>query len=254
MFKRLERDWEIEGASPAAQAALARWARSQPALRAVTSPLEVVQRCHDRRDAAGSRDLVEAVLAEAKDDRLAVRTVVQALLPGLAGVARRARGLREGSVLVWESLEELDQHVVALAYERVADLAGTAQPWAAQTIIDGTWQRLRTYARSERRRVRCQAEFAQGQLNLEPPVSAAEELAAVLSEAVGRGVVEPAHASVVYAFRVGGRPPEAVAPFLGHSPRTLWRWLRRAEDALVADGCGGPGAGLAMVGQAGGGA
>ena len=128
LFRRLERDWEIEGASPAARAALTRWASSQPALRGLKSPLEVVQRCHDRRDAAEPRALLEADLAEANDDPLAVRTVVQALLPGLAGVARRARGLREGNVMVWESLQELDQHVVALAYERVEALAGRHNP------------------------------------------------------------------------------------------------------------------------------
>ena len=83
-------------------------------------------------------------------------------------------------------------------------------------------------------------------------MSAAEELAAVLADAVGRGVLEPAHAKVVYSFRVGGRPPEAVAPSFGHSPRTLWRWLRRAEDALIADGCGAGGVGLATS-RAGGG-
>lgn len=251
LFRRLERDWESEGASRPARAALARWARSEPSLRELESPLEVVRRCHERVDAAVSRTLVEAVLAQAKDDPWAVRTVVQALLPGLAGVARRARGLRQGSVLVWESLEELDQHVVALAYERVSALAGRAQPWAAQTIIDGTWQRLRNYARSERRQGRSQAEFTQGQLRLEPSVSAAEELAEVLSDAVERGVVDPGPARVVYSFRVDGNPPDAVAPFVGHSARTLWRWLRRAEDALIADGCGAGGAGLAGAGCAG---
>ena len=194
--------------------------------------------------------MLEAVLTQAKDDPWAVRTVVQALLPGLAGVARRGRSLLKGTVAVWESLEELDQHVVALAYERVTAMAGTAHPWAAQTIIDGTWQRLRTYARAERRRARCQEELAQGQLRLEPPVSAAEELAAVLTDAVERGVVDPAHASVVYSFRVSGRPPEAVAPSVGHSARTLWRWLRRAEDALIADGPGETAADLAVAGRA----
>ncbi len=253
LFRRLECDWQRQGASAEARSALARWAEAQPVLRGLGSPLEVVRRCHDRRDPSAGRVLVAAVLAEAADDPVAATTVVQALLPGIAGVAHRARGLFEGKVAVWESYEELDQHVVTLAYERVAALAGTTDPWAARVIVDGIWQRLRNYARAERRRARCQDDFARKALRLEPAPSAADELAGVLADAVERGVVERAHAEVVYSVRVGGRPPEVVAPAVGHSARTVWRWLRRAEDALVSDGHGLGRRDLSLAGRSAGG-
>ena len=242
LFRVIERDWQREGASPPAQTALARWAEDQPALAGFTSPLEVVQRCHDRAQRDGSRALLVAVLSWAKRDRLAARTVLQAVLPGLAGISRRAYGF-VGPSGVWQAIDELDQHVVAVAYERIHALSATGDPWGTVGIIDGTWQRVRTYALAalrERDRRTELSEHGVAELRAGPDRSAAEELVVALLDAVRRGVLERVDAGIVYQCHIHGLAVEALAPAIGCNVRSVWRRRARAEQRLVIEAGGGP--------------
>ncbi len=144
LFRALDDEWRDTGTNAAARSALRRWADADQTLAAVPDPATLVSRCHDRdnRDRGG---LLVAVIRHARTDRLAARTVLQAVLPGLAAVSRRARGF-VGPGRVWRRVDELDQHVVAVACERIHALAPAPPPWLAKALVDGTWQRVRWYA------------------------------------------------------------------------------------------------------------
>ena len=204
----------------------------------LSTPVAVVARCHQRRDPARSRALLSSLVLVGGEDGWARRTVLQALLPGLSGVSERALELVEGPVRPWASLEDLDQHMVSLACERIAVLSGRPEPWVARFVQDGVWQRLRTHARAERRRASRETTFDDTDRPQEEHRSAAEELTALLADAVRREVIDAEVACVVYSFRVTGRSPDDLAPTMGRSARTLWRWLERGERALVGDGGG----------------
>lgn len=243
VWRLLEDAWRDESETDPARAALARWAEADPVLAGFTTPRQVLRRCHHRNDPSGGRHILSALLTHAKADPWAARTVLQALTPGLAALSRRVWDWSQGDPPVWQSIQEVDQHVLSLAFERIVALGGRDEEWVARVVIDGTWQRLRTYARAERRRAARSASLERADQTPAPEeTTAAEDLVAVLSEAVEGGVVDPVLAGVVYSFRVQGRSPDLLAPDLGRPARTVWRWLRRAEDSLVADGgrrCGG---------------
>lgn len=235
LFRTLERDWHREGASPRAQMALARWAADQPALAGFGSPLEVVRRCHDRSHGDESRALVAALLAWSKRDRLAARTVLQVVLPGLASISRRSYGFVGSPSGVWQAIDELDQHVVAVAYERIHALAAAGDSWGAMAIVDSTWQRIRTYALAELRRRDQWAplgECGTAELRAGPGRSVAEELVVALLDAVARGVLGQVDAGIIYASRIEGHGVEALAPVLGCEVRSVFRRRARAEQRL----------------------
>lgn len=235
LFKMLEREWDREATGPPARAALSRWARSTDLLDGLHSPAEVVLRCQDRGDRLRSAEVLSAVLGHSGDgDPWAARTVLQAVLPGLAAVSRRARPL-VGPSGVWQAVDELDQHVVATACERIATLAPAPPAWPATAIVDGTWQRVRTYAATECRRGGRRAELAEmGELVALRQSSAAQELAQALADAVERGILGPLDGWLVYASRAEGASMEDLAAELGRNAR--WAWRRRVQaERLLAD-------------------
>ncbi|HET7488277.1 MAG TPA: hypothetical protein VFJ85_10130 [Acidimicrobiales bacterium] len=237
LFRLLENDWVATASGPAARRACRAWAAADPVLSGLTSPAEVVARCQRRGDPAGSAALLGALLGQVGADPWPARTVLQAVLPGLAALSRRARPL-VGPAGAWQGLDELDQQVVATAYERILALAPSPPPWPAMAIVDGTWQRLRAVARAECRRRDRTAEFDDSLAELAAPaaVSAAEELAGVLAEAVQRGVLAPLEGWLVLASRAQGRPMEELAASAGRNPRWAWRQRVRAERALLDAG------------------
>src|SRR5437879_5941427 len=88
VYKALSAEWGAVGQSRQAKDALARWSVRQPSLESYTSPAEIVAICRANMGAEANR-LLAALIA--LDDPLASRAVLQALLPGLAAMSRRAR-------------------------------------------------------------------------------------------------------------------------------------------------------------------
>lgn len=240
LFRQLELDWNDAGRSRTARAALEHWGARDPALAAFETPADLVARCQERDDGDHDRDaILAALLVDAGTDPWAVRTLLQALLPGLASVARRATAFVGGRWPVWNGLDELDQHVVVVAYERITIVSLERPVWVARAIVDGTWQRVRAYARRSRRQAHCHAALAEvGNLGVTASRTAAEELAAVLSDAVKRGRIERFDAGLIYRSRLAGERMEDLARGSGLDPRSLWRRRVVAETALIADALG----------------
>ncbi|MHB1446917.1 MAG: hypothetical protein ACYCZV_14860, partial [Acidimicrobiales bacterium] len=145
------------------------------------------------------------------------------LTPGLAAAAARlarAWGLDRG---------EVDQDVIAAAWERLMALAGTTPPWPATAIVFGARSRVRNRLVTEARRRRLAARLApEGPA----PGPEAEVIAPrLLSEAAARKVVSADAARLVWATRVMGyRLAELAGPGRAESTLRVKRW--EAERAL----------------------
>lgn len=235
LFKALEEEWQATSRGPEAMAACAAWARSCPDLVGLASPAEVVVRCQQRGDQAGSAALLRAVLSQVGCGPWPTRTVLQAVLPGISSVSRRARALI-GPHAPWQRPDELDQEAVTIAYERIGALAADPPEWPAMTIVDGTWQRLRRAAGTERRR-----SARRGRLGQEAPwarsvpstTTAGEELADLLVDAVDLGILELVDARLVYASRIEDMPVEDLAARIGRNAWWAWRHRHHAEQKLA---------------------
>ena len=233
LFRLLDDDWSRAGRARDATAALARWTERHPVLTGFADPAAVVDRCHSR-DGRGSA-LVGAVLAEAGGDPWAARTVLQAVLPGIAAVARRASCYVGGQRPVWQSGDELHQDVVLVALERIQALAGTAPAYPCRTVVDGTWQRVRHHAASVRQAIEVRVDVDAGVAAVAPADrSGLEELGLAVIEAVHAGTLATLDAGLVYSCHVAGYGVAELAPATGRTARSLWRRRRRAEELLVA--------------------
>lgn len=238
VYRALDTEWVRVGETAAARAALARWAMTEPALARFSSPAEVVRNCRRRHDADGANVLLAGILRHAHEP-LAARTVLQAVLPGLAAQVRRRT--RHSGVLFgdggvpWESVEDLDGEVVTRALETIAGLAGTSVERCPQAIIDAAWVRLRAgAARRERRSQLVVMPLADApELPAAPDRSAADELAAVIVRAVRDRTLARHDAAVVYTSRVLGHSLGELAAAQGRDVRAVRLQRVRAERLLA---------------------
>lgn len=105
-FESLDREWERIARSADAARALERWERIDPVL---ASPSLDVLLARRRCSAADGEIVLRALAGLAPGDRLAARTMLQALVPGLGALARRIGGGRA----------DLASELAALAWERI---------------------------------------------------------------------------------------------------------------------------------------
>jgi hypothetical protein len=236
IIKALDDEWETLGTSRMYREALAHWCEAEEVLAGFASPADVVKRAERRGDPAGANELIGALLRLAGDP-LAARTLLQALLPGLASRAARGAWAARASrrcAPACEGLDELDQEVVASAWERIVTLAGTSPEWPACVLVEGAWRRVRQRAETARARS-CRsvplAGAARVEVNLERP--APEALTVHLVDEVRRGRLRPADAGLVYTTRVLGHSPAELAPCLGVDARALRARRARIEGRLV---------------------
>lgn len=224
------------GSGAAARDAVGRWAHTEPQLAGFQDLAEVVDRCHRRGDAAAANRLLAAVVRLADRDPLAGRTVLQAVLPGLAALSLRARRLgwcRPGGV--WSGAGELDQELLALACERIDALAGQQLEWPASTIVGQVWRRIRMASAQHRTQRYRHTQLDPGRVAEALPTAGEaweQQLTRLLCDAVRGGTLARPDGAVIYSTRVLGVSPAEVAERLDIDVRALWQRRRRAERAL----------------------
>jgi hypothetical protein len=253
LYRALSSEWAALANTRSARALQKTWSERFPALSCLRSPAEAVTYCHQVRGAAANR-VLSALLAV--DDELAQRAVLQALLPGIAAMSRRARRrwpwmfdrACDGPWVDWG----FDHEAVATAHARIQRLAGSDVDWPATTILDHTWRHLR-WLEEQHRRDHAAACAQSWGVNPSGPVvvstapedldvrpadeesqSAAEELAELLGHAVRMGLLGPRGAALVYESRVIGRPVAEIARRTGEDERLLRYHRGQAERRLVA--------------------
>jgi hypothetical protein len=113
-LEELDREWSELATSPRARRALIRWANDHPALAGLRDLDELLA---NRRDNTRAPALLGALAALAPNDELAARTLLQALVPGLA---------------------------------RLSSLTGNDDPAAIDEMVSLGWERIRTYPTTRR--------------------------------------------------------------------------------------------------------
>jgi len=234
LFRDLEDTWERDGESAGARSALQGWATTRPALARFATPAELVRLAHQRD--ASARDLIEAITEEAASDTWAARTVLQALVPGLAALASQHLDLVGAAREPFATIAELDQFLVCTAYERITQVAAEVPHFRLRTVLDSTWARLRVHARAHRRDHDRRIALSDGHDGVAGPArSEAETLALLLIDAVERRVLRPADARLVYATRVSGHSTTELAQSMGCKLDAVRRRRHRVEQVLAAE-------------------
>lgn len=245
---RLHRDWEWTGRTAAAREALHLLAASEPlvaeeALAGAADLFDLVAALHRARSPA-ERDraaqIVQAMLRGGRGQALVARAIVQAMVPGLVGLARRlAWGGGD-----WPDTGSFLADAVATAWEIVVSWAGQDRPYAVLDILSAVRSRLRRRIVRQRNGT---ALIARGAVEQLPEAAQAastsafgataatelEGLAGLIEDLRGRGL-HPTDAAVVYGRDVLGLTLSELSLLSGRSRRHLSARHRRAALTLCA--------------------
>jgi hypothetical protein len=153
LFRALDAEWEVLVGSAAGRAATTRWAADpvlgpQPDLSGIVAVLRA-----GGADPAGADRLLAALAARAPADDVALRVMLQALLPGLANVAKRlGRGVVDETLEADVIVEAVDRirnyplgrrpraiaaNVVLDVFGRIARRRSGRDDWTTVTLYDG---------------------------------------------------------------------------------------------------------------------
>ena len=231
LFDRLDEEWPSAVRAAAAVGVAARWAAEDEVLAPFAAGLDVlVAATEDRALPAEDKDRVLAALARRVDvDEVAVRTLVQVLLPGAKALARHLGWI--GSPAVCADL------VVAELWVRVRTYPVGRRPGrVAANVLADVGQRLRLEGQPKVELVPLdEVDEADLATEVEQGRVEAAELLGVLADAVVDGWFPPHSARLIAATRVLGVSCAEVATAEGVAVQSVRRRRLRAEAAL-ADG------------------
>ncbi len=232
MWSALDADWRRVATGSTGRAALRRWSSEEPVLEGAFSSHDVLAMCRQGGDEGGPA--LTALLRLAGADDFAQQTVLQVILPGLVSLSRRVRWAADDDARRWANGDELEQEVAATGYERIRALAGTTQPWAARTLLDTTWRRLRSILDDEgRHRARFQPLWPSAEIESPADRSPAEHVAQLVIDAVGDGRLDQSGAQLFYARRVLGDSLNSLVPVSGLSRWTLRERIAGSAQVLA---------------------
>lgn len=242
---RLAQDWEARRHSQASRDALRALVRAEPdvarvgaadlgdlveALIGSNSAAWQVGGERPERDRAAA--LFRAMLRSGRVHPLVSRALVQALVPGLVGVARRLTWGRRGE---WDSQGAFFVDAITTAWEVVEEWSGQDRTYAVLDVLSAVRCRLRR--RIDRHH---DLQFSERlALDDERPseyastgASDAEELARAIDREQRR--LDAGDAAVLYAHRVLGYSLSELSACSGHSRRFLATRRDRAVSVLIA--------------------
>lgn len=221
VLEGLDREFEQLAGSDEARAAVRRWGEAHPALAGAATVGDVLAR---RRDAKEARGVLRALAELAGDDWLAARVLLQALLPGLICLARRAASDDPAAI----------EEVVALAWERIRTYPLTRAGSVAANVL---WDVRKRYRRHR------EVDVPSG-AHLEPAPAPAPEAPSPEDVVVQRSVFEELAAArrdgdvndtalrILVRTRVHGEPLSAVASEENLTVRAGNQRRWRAEQRL----------------------
>jgi DNA-directed RNA polymerase specialized sigma24 family protein len=224
LFRALDLDWRILAASRSAQQGVRAW-RSDRALRGLRGLDDILPRTA-RGAGRGSADAVlAALMRRAGEDELAARAVLQALVPGLVGVATRLGGRDDPDVA---------SEVVAEAWARIRGYPIERRPRAvaANVVLDVL---MGTRRRRQRSDLVAVSALPLDDFDQRPSDSSARDR---LDAVVEAGALREGDVAVV-TDALGRRVPLGeAARRAGCSPRAMktrrWRARRRVATAMHA--------------------
>ena len=221
IVQSLNEEWATVANSPAARRALMRWTSRNPALATAHSVDDFV----DTRTRPRWGDQALRVLAaEAPDDQIAARTLLQALLGGLVRLATQVAHDDPDAV----------GEVVSMAWNRIRTYPSQrCGPVAGNVLLDVRKELLRTRVDglaipNDEAVSRCSVDPAQTPEEVVVEKAVIEELFA----ARDRGLVSGAALATIFRTRVGGESLVEVAADMDMSADAMWRRRTRAERRL----------------------
>ena len=220
---RLEHEWVALRRHLARR--LLAWGRTEPALARFRSPEELVRflrqpECWAAKDAA-----LGALLARAREEPLAGRVVLEAILPGLKRTAERV-------ILDARDRKELWQLLLACAWEQIRTYPLERRPAriAANLLLDARRRALDEFARERRPR----SELPSAPLAV--PAARADldtDIDALLDRSVAAGAITHGEAELILRTRIDRLSVAAVADELGLPYITAYMRRQRAERRLL---------------------
>jgi hypothetical protein len=225
LFYRLTEEWTSIGSSAAGVAALRRWSVEDRDLAGFENLDDLIRSVH-RRGRARESDLLLAALARRADDKLAARTLLQAVLPGLVRIAVSIRAPKDD--------EDITSLVLARAYERIRHypIARRPEHIAANIVLDTRQKVSRELSRARVHEVLVE-EVAMMDVASDPSDSGVEALA-LIEAAVRRKELLHHDAQLIVLTRLHDIPLSRLAAEWGFEEQTLRARRRRAEAHLAA--------------------
>ena len=227
LFSMLDAEWRDVVEQPDSALHLRHWSRHDPALRPFRDLEELVQFARQPGHPADSDDVLRCLAKRSASESLAARTLLQAIVYALKGIAARFRPpIGDG--------EEVVSVVIAAAYERIRTYPADRRPrHVAANIVLDTRQ---TVSRSlYRRRV---TETLVGDIERLPVEAASsspsEQLIALVDEALRRKYIGPREARLIVLTRLLDVPIDDLAAEHGCLPHSMRRRRLRAESVLAA--------------------
>lgn len=221
IVQSLNEEWATVANSPAARRALMRWTSRNPALATAHSVDDFVD---TRTRPAWGDQALRVLAAEAPDDEIAARTLLQALLGGLVRLATQVAHDDPDAV----------GEVVSMAWNRIRTYPSQrCGPVAGNVLLDVRKELLRTrvdgLATPNHEAVSgCSVDPAQTPEEVVVEKAVIEELFA----ARDRGLVSGAALATIFRTRVGGESLVDVAADMDMSADAMWRRRTRAERRL----------------------
>lgn len=219
----LDDEWRFLARSALLRERIRRWAKQEPALRPFADGRSVVRFLRGPGLFAEKDALLGALLRLGRDDGLAARVALEALLPGLKRLAARM-------VLDSRDRDDLWQFLLATMWGQLRGgypLARRPSRIAANLLLETRRQALKALEQERRPLVgeepRCSAW----------PSATDGDIDALLGRAVSAGAVTVAEAELILSTRIDGVPLAAVAASTGARENTLYVRRLRAERRLL---------------------
>lgn len=221
---RLDREWQAL-ASSTLPARLRAWALEEPVLAAFASPTALIRFLHTGRAGPQKDAVLRALLACSRVDPLAARVVLQAVRPGLKGLARRI-------FLDADDVEQLWQLLLASVWEQIRTYPLERRPRriAANLLLDSMRATLNELARERRRRAELPARPVVPDAAAATPMPDVETL---LARGVAAGAISADEAELILRTRIDEEPLASAAREFGVSYNVLRVRLQRAERRLL---------------------
>jgi len=219
----LDREWRqlARGVLPAR---LRVWAQREPSLAPFADPVRLIGFLRGPAPWTMKDELLHPLVRIASEDPLAARVVLQALMPGLKGLAARA-------LLDASERDELWELLLAHAWERIRRYPLERRPRriAANVLLDTLRGTMRELERERRRRHRSVPDATVEA----PSPDRRAEVARMLLDAVSAGAISQLEARILFETRIERCSLAEVAADVGLAYNVLRVRLQRAERRLL---------------------
>jgi hypothetical protein len=226
LIERLEAEWPALASGPLL-ARLSIWSEQEPALASFATPQQLLRQLRALRGHHRAEDKVlAALLRQAQTDPLAARVVLQALLPGLKGLARRI--LLEAS-----ERDELWSALLAHCWERIRSYPLERRPTriAANTLLDTLKKTTHELRRNRRDRDQYTHEPPTEQAALKQPSDS--DVERLVHRAIAAAAISEEEAELILRTRIDGADLHALADEAGLAYHTVKVRRLRAEKRLL---------------------